>query len=347
MPTGVTLRSFAELAEVFPPAEAIEPDRRAQATDSGETQVAVDDQLGLEALLVGLEEADAALRDADLRDRQAREAAVRALERYEDCLAGLREAEEACKRASELRARAQGLEQGAFDEGARNVATRVREDASRAEAIARSLVKRRGEAVETLGQGLDLGRLRAERRRLAEEEKARAAAAEMAGRLAGSLSRAREALGMGRFEEARESLGPVLADNSNHPEVASLLEIIAQQESQVKASAAAETLWVARRELRRDPQSAVRLLERLAPDGLPAALSRQVFGEWARACARLCRERGLAEPLRYAPEAGRGAVLAREETGAYVVVSALGLDGAWQTGNTASPQQIGRSRPLR
>jgi hypothetical protein len=52
-------------------------------------------------------------------------------------------------------------------------------------------------------------------------------------------------------------------------------------------------------------------LEAIDVDGLPEDVARQVFGEWARTCARLCRERGIAEPLRYAPDPGRGAVIAR------------------------------------
>lgn len=346
MSNAITLKSFTELAQALQLTDPGDDPRGPEVASEAE-QPAAEDQTSIESLLAELEAADAALRDATNTDREAREAAVRVLTRYDDCLERLQAAEAACARAAGLRQQAEDLAKGAFTDEARTVATRVREKAARAEGAALALVEERRREADDLGRGLDLERLRAERRRQEEEEKARAAAAERAGRLAGSLARAREALGAGRFEEARESLGPVLADNSNHPEIASLLQIIAQQESQVKASAAEETLWVARRELRRDPQSAVRLLERLAPDGLPAALSRQVFGEWARACARLCRERGLAEPLRYAPEAGRGAVLAREETGAYVVVSALGLDEAWRTGNTASPQQIGRSRPLR
>ena len=58
--------------------------------------------------------------------------------------------------------------------------------------------------------------------------------------------------------------------------------------------AAEEALWAARREYRRDPEAAVARLETLDVDGLPEDVARQVFGEWARTCARLCRERGIA-----------------------------------------------------
>lgn len=89
-------------------------------------------------------------------------------------------------------------------------------------------------------------------------------------------------------------------------------------------------------------------LAALDVDGLPDPLSRQVFGEWARACARLCRERGLVEPLRYAPDPGRGAVIARESPdGSYVVVSALGMGPGWQVGSVVAERQVRRARPLR
>jgi hypothetical protein len=99
---------------------------------------------------------------------------------------------------------------------------------------------------------------------------------------------------------------------------------------------------------RRDPAAAVARLEALDIDGLPEELGRQVFGAWAQACARLCRERGLAEPLRYAPDPGRGAVLARERAGApYTVVSALGMGAGWQAGSGVGEGQVRRARPLR
>ena len=65
-----------------------------------------------------------------------------------------------------------------------------------------------------------------------------------------------------------------------------------------------------------DPQQRidafVARLEAVDVEGLPSSLAAQVFGEWARAGSRLCRERGIAEPLRYAPDPGRGAIVARD-----------------------------------
>ena len=89
---------------------------------------------------------------------------------------------------------------------------------------------------------------------------------------------------------------------------------------------------MARREDRREPAAAVGRFEELDVDGLPQPLAAQVFGEWARACARLCRERGIADPRRLVPRAGRGAILAPRGEG-YVVVSALGMGSNWRPGS--------------
>jgi hypothetical protein len=137
-------------------------------------------------------------------------------------------------------------------------------------------------------------------------------------------------------------------ENPETAEVASLMEMIAHRETAVKVAAAEDALWLARRSWRRDPEAAVSQLIALDVDGLPPDVGRQVFGTWAQACTRLCCHRGLAEPLRYAPTPGRGAILARERPGApYTVVSSLGLDGEWQPGNVVGERQVQRARPLR
>jgi len=201
---------------------------------------------------------------------------------------------------------------------------------------------------ERLAAQLDLERLLAERRRQEEAEKAKAAEAEKARRLAGILAQARGALEAGRFEEANALLGPLAKESPDNPDVASLKTIIAQRELSVKVSIAEDVLWQARRVYRHDPAAAVARLEVLDVDGLPDDLARQVFGEWARVCSRLCRERGIAEPLRYAPELGRGAVIARENPDeGYVVVSALGMGAGWQTGSPVGERHTRRARPLR
>jgi hypothetical protein len=142
-------------------------------------------------------------------------------------------------------------------------------------------------------------------------------------------------------------LGPAANEYPDNAEVARLRQIITQRELAVKVAAAEEALWAARREHRREPAQAVARFEALDVDGLPFALAGQVFGEWARACARLCRERGIAEPLRYAPVPGRGAVIARDGGGAYTVISALGMGAQWRAGNAIGERQARRARPLR
>jgi len=195
---------------------------------------------------------------------------------------------------------------------------------------------------------IDLEWLLAERQRREDAEKTQAAAAERAGRLADALARAKSALDAGQLLEARGLLGPVRSEDPDNPESASLMGIITQRELAVKVSAAEETLVVARRTFRRDPAAAIAHLTDLDVTGLPESLARQVFGEWARACRRLCRVRGIADPLRYAPDPGCGAVVAREHPDhPYVVVSALGMGPTWSTGSVVDDRTLRRARPLR
>ena len=72
-----------------------------------------------------------------------------------------------------------------------------------------------------------------------------------------------------------------------------------------------------------------------------------MFGEWARACLNLCRERGIEAPLRYAPQLGRGAVLAWDEAQqTHVVVSALGLGPEWAAGQRVDDDVARHARSL-
>lgn len=348
MSRAVVVKSFAELAELLGP-EGLAGDPVADPIFTPDLQTSSSQQEpDLAGLLADLEAASATLAAVSRRDQEAKASALRDLERYESLVAQQQEAEKAHERAILVRREAEAIAQTAFADEARATARRVVAVATRAEAAARDLAEQRRPEAERLAAGLDLERLLAERRRAEEAEKAKAAAAERAGRLAGALAAAREALAAGRLEEARGLLGRLANDNPDDPDVASLLDTIAQCELAVKATAAEEALWAARREHRRDPEAAVRLLEGLDVEGLPEELARQVFGEWARACARLCRERGLAEPLRYAPDPGRGAVIAREAAGdGYAVVSSLGLGPGWPCGKVVGPRQVRRARPLR
>jgi Tetratricopeptide repeat len=342
------LKSFAELAEALDLDELPDEDTVHEAALASLTTDGSDSAPDLQELLAELQSASATLATIARRDQEARDLALRDLERYDEIVARQREAERAHEQALHLRDQAEKLAEGAFADQARAEAERVLAIASRAEQAAAQVVERwRGEGAQ-LAARLDLERLLQERDRQQEAEKAKAAEAERARRLAGALARARAALDAGRFEEARELLGPVANENPDNPEVSSLKTIIAHREMAVKADAVEEVLWEVRRIYRRDPEAATARLEAVDVDGLPEPLARQVFGEWARACSRLCRERGIAEPLRYAPEPGRGAVLARDEAGEmYHVVSSLGMGPSWQKGSVVSERQVRRARALR
>jgi hypothetical protein len=299
-------------------------------------------------LLSELDAASLTLATVIRQDQEARTLALRELEQYDTLVARRQEAERVVNQARKIRREAEGLLDGAFAEEARTQAQRIVDTAARAEQTASGLLCAHQQDVERLAVQLDLERLLAERNRQEEAEKARAAAALQAERLSGALARALTALEAGRFAEARELLGPVTSENPDNPEITSLLEIIAQRERAVKVAAAEEALWRARRAVRRDPAGVVALLSTFDVDGLPTPLARQLFGEWARACSRLCRDLGITAPLRYAPDPGRGAVLAREGDGErYVVVSTLGMGPNWSVGNVVGEAVVRRTRPLR
>jgi hypothetical protein len=341
----ITLKSFAELGEALNIGD-LQTDDDPLAEEALPSEMLPNRSPDLTNLLAELETAGATLTTIARRDEEARATALRDLERYDSLVARQHEAEEARERAGQVRREAEAISEGAFAEEARARAAEVLRIAVQAEVAAIDAAKHWQRESEQLAAHLDLERLLAERRRRDEAEKAKAAEAEKARRLAGILAQARAALEAGRFEEAKGLLETVANDYSSNPEVSSLKTIIAQRELSVKVSAAEEVLWQARRVYRHDPAMAVARLEILDVDGLPDPLARQVFGEWARACSRLCRKRGITDPLRYAPDPGRGAVIARSEDGdSYAVVSSLGM--GWAVGTPVGERYIRRARPLR
>ena len=347
MSQSIVVKSFAELAELIElddlPAESI--------TGAGESltesESLVDTVVDLGVLLAELQAASATLTSFAHQDEEAREVALRDLEQYEGFVAQEREGKEAAERARQLREQAKVLIKTAFTEAARAAATRVDEIAAQTEMAAAELAKERREAAECLATRIDVERLLDERHRQEAAEKEKVAEAKRARRLSEALAEVQMALQAGRVEEAKELLESVASDYPDSSEIASLREMIVQRELSVKLNAAEEALWEVRRNLRRDAEAAVAHLEDLDVAGLPEALAKQVFGEWARACSRLCRERGFTAPLRYSPDLGRGAVIARESSDAcYTVVSALGMEPSWTPGSVVGERQIRRARPL-
>lgn len=302
----------------------------------------------LAELLAELETASATLATVARQDQEVRALALCELEQYDRLVAEQRAAERACERSRVVRQEAEALAAGAFAEEARAAAGRVAAVVTRAEAAAVAAAGRRRQLAERLASELDLERLLDERRRQEATEQAKAAQAGRAGRLSGALAGARAALAAGRIEEASALLGPIAMEHPDDADVASLINIVAQHAQHVKAEAAEDALWATRRELRRDPAAAVARLQALDVHGLPEPLARQVFGAWAEACARLCHDRGMVEALRYAPDPGCGAVIARDQPGGpHVVVGALGLGPEWRPGAAVSERYVRRARPLR
>jgi hypothetical protein len=302
----------------------------------------------LEALLADLDGAVSDLAEASRRDEVALAAALAELEAYDRLVAAQRDAEAARARAARVLEDAEALASGAFSDDVRTAAAGVVERAARAAAQAAALVDARRADSDRLGERLDIQRLVAERSRREAAEVARTAADLRAQRLAEVEAGVRRALDEGQLEHAETLLTRGATDLSESGALSSLRETVAQQIRERRVVAADSALRLARYDYRRCPEEAIACLEALELDGLPADLSRQVFGEWAAACSRVCRRRGYAEPLRYAPLPGRGVVLARERPDAdYVVLSALGMGPRWRPGATVAPRDIGGARPLR
>lgn len=344
MSNQVVLKSFAELALAFrleaPPNGPATPCPR-RSTEAGESEPPVD----LYRLLRDLEAACAELQTAVQADETARAEALRELERYDALVAALRQAEVARDRAAEVRADAERLAQDAFTDAACMSAQRAVETAKRAAHLATALVEERQAAVEQLASRLDLARLLAERERQQEALRQQVEAAARAERARELASVVQQALADGRLNEALALLDH--AQDVESAELTQLRSLVMERIRIGRSWAAEQALRLARRTQRHDPAQAVHVLEAVVVDLLPDTLARQVFGEWARACLRLCRQQGIQAPLRYAPQLGRGAVLAWDEAQqAYVVVSALGLGPEWAAGQRVDDTLAQRARPL-
>ena len=354
MSQSITVRSFAELAELLdfevtdssgcPGDDVSDESLGASGSETdGTCQSTVPD---LNALLARLERATADLAAVATADRQTRDLAQKDFERYDSLVQQAEGAEKVAERAREARREAESLLSSAFSLEAREAAKGVAELASQVDAEATEVVALRRKEAEALGERPEVQRLIAERKDREEAEKRRAAEIARSRRLEGALASIKEMVEAGRLEEAQTLLGAVQSEYPESAEVRSLAQIIAQRVLMVKVQAAEKALRLARRDLRHDPAAALDILTALDVEGLPEPLSRQVFGEWARVCSRLCQEREIQEPLRYAPNPGRGTVIARESDGRWVVVSSLGLDPSWSPGHPVDERIAARSRPL-
>ena len=332
--------------EVITPVDEANAEAAPSEASTGALASGTDD-FDLEALVAELESACGALSRIARQDQEARALALHDLAEYDRLTGVANEAERARERARQVLEQAEALVASAFAAEARAAAEQVLSLAAAAESRAGAVADQRRAEADALVARLDLARLVEERRREEESEKARATEAECLQQLSGTLAEAREACDLGRFEEARAMLGAVVGIDPDNADVASLKEIIARRELSVKCTVAEELLWEARRR-RSTPAEAVAALETVDVTGLPVELARQVFGEWARACARLCRERNHENPLRYAPDPGRGAVIVREPgSNAHVVLSALSMGPGWRPGAVIDERQVRRARPLR
>jgi hypothetical protein len=332
---AITLKDFAQLADYIDIA-TLPPGPSDDEADpvSIDGSVAAPDSPDLDALLAELASGSALLARVAQSDAQVRSVALQDLDRYDALLVQAEDAQRVWERADQVRRDAEAFLASAFCDDARAASQRVIGLAATALEAASGLTERRRHGAEQLAAQPNIQRLLDERRRAAELEGARAAEAARADHRNALLVRVREALQADRLDEARLLLATLNENDPEHPEVLAARRQLAQRTFVVRALAAEEVLrTVRRRELREDPGQAVALLAPLGMEDLPDPLGRQVFGAWAVACRQLCEQRELLEPLRYAPDPGRGLVIARERAdGPYVVVSALGMGSEWQPG---------------
>ena len=342
----------AALLAMIPPDD---PDRHLPE-DSDATGVPIDPNetegaslpVDLAALLTTIEEASLDLEAATRADAAARELARCLLARHDELCAAIAQTQQAHEQLSRLLADASALRAGGFTDAARQTGERIGGGLARAdEAASVSLAKLTTEAA-AIAAAPDVQRLLAERRNEEEAQRSRVATQLATRRLAAALARVREALALGGIAEASALLGEVEVEHAGHPEVLAIREELAGRRRRETIAAAESALRFARREVVADAWVALNRLTELDPSLLPEPLARQVFGEWAKGCSRHCRDHGLVDARRYAPDPGRGVVIARRTVESpHEVVSELGTGEGLKVGQVVPAWLVRRSRPLR
>lgn len=351
---AIILKSLEELGDYFEYADSA-AERIEDGADGSAALSAVHDETkptpvaattDLTVLLAQLQEANASLGRVIQQDQAARERARGLLDRYDASQRDMGEGQQALSNARAVRQRAEALHAEALEDAARDAAGAIAAIAAQAETAASQFMEARRTALEELAAHPLVHRLIEERQRQEEQRRQDEAEAELTRQRADGLAAVQAALAAGHLEEARTLLGPLVRDYPNDAEIASVADSIRRREDLVKHAAADEALRAARCTYRREPTTAIALLERLDVAGLPDALARQIKGVWAAACARLCQERQVTGLLRYLPAPAYGVVVAREEAGAYRVVSALGPTHL-ERGALVDETFASRARPLR
>lgn len=301
----------------------------------------------LARLLAELDTVDADLSRAAEQDEEVRATVLWELCEHDALVVAQAEADVASARARAVRRQAEALLETAFGEAARATATRVRDVAVRAESEATAAATSHGDAAARLAARPGVQRLLEERRREAAEREARAEEATLIARLAESRAAIRDDLSAGRLDVAMTRIEAALQVHPDADELTELRVTVERRRFSARVTVVEDALRFARRAVGHAPGEVVARLEAVDVEGLPLPLATQRFGLWSRACARWCRERGLYEPLRYAPTPGRGAVFARERPdGPHVVVSALDVAEHWAVGQEVDARDIRGVRPL-
>jgi hypothetical protein len=208
-------------------------------------------------------------------------------------------------------------------------------------ASARDRLTATGAELEELSTRPHVRRLLEEERRAAEAAEREAEERRAAERLRRGLADARALLAEGKENEARRLLGVLGKEHPNSPELASFTDTLDRRARAVKVTEAERALREARRLARRAPADAVARLGALDLDGVPEPLAREVYGCWLAACRRLAG----AAAQHYSSRFGHGAVLRPAEDGRLEVVAAIGLPD-WTMGRRFARTALRSARPL-
>jgi hypothetical protein len=246
--------------------------------------------------------------------RQAREAAVGDLARYEVLVASAGQYGRSLEQARVIRDQARDALGRAFGQAARAVAEPLVAEAERVLAAFDQLVNAwQEQAGSFLAAHPDVELLVVEQRAQEAEARQREARAAQAQRRDSLLASVDAALDERVLPEARRALALVEREFPGDTEAVRLRQQRLQQAVRAEKDFAARQalLLAADQHARGDLESAVATLEQVDVQGLSLDVSEDVFGRWCDACSRLAQTTG-AWLVRYAPAQGRGLILLKD-----------------------------------
>jgi len=273
--------------------------------------------------------------------RQAREAAVGDLARYEALVASSDQYRQGRDQAGAIRDQARQALDRAFGQAARSAAAALVDEAERVLAAFTQLVTAWQERAATFLAGHpDVELLVAERRVQDEEARRQEALAARMRRREALLADMDAALEQQVLPEARRALALFEREFPDEVDAIGLCRKRLQQTVRAEKDLAARQalLLAAEHQLRGELEVAVVTLEQVDVDGLSVDLSEDVFGRWCDTCSRLAQTTG-AWLVRDAPTQGRGLILLKDPAHPHAlqVFSSLGMGPDYPAGVWITP----------